>query len=78
MKGKREGRGQMVFAHGKGSFEGSFSNNKYDGMGTFRYPDGRVYSGKFRRGKANGPGRLTDIEGTVLYDGMWKNDEPAC
>ncbi len=63
VKGKRQGRGNLVFAK-VCTHEGDFINNKYDGMGSCRYEDGRVYFGLFERGKAHGQ-KLTDSHGAA-------------
>lgn len=45
-----------------------------DGVGVQLWPDGSKYEGIFRRGKANGKGRMTHSNGDV-YEGEWKDDK---
>lgn len=37
-------------------YEGNFSNNTRDGMGTFTFPNGDKYHGEFEKGVRNGNG----------------------
>lgn len=46
----------------------------HDCSGTLRYANGNVYSGKFRNGKPNGSGKVTQPNGTIIY-GEWKNNK---
>jgi hypothetical protein len=45
-----------------------------NGLGTFVYPDGRIYVGEFKNGKRNGEGTLTRPEGKV-QKGYWENSK---
>lgn len=44
------------------------------GKGKFLWPDGSVYEGYWKDGKANGKGRLVHSDGDI-YIGEWKNDK---
>ena len=46
-----------------GRYEGDFLNNQRHGVGTQKYPSGRIYKGKFRFGNVHGRGVMT-------YDGV--------
>ena len=45
-----------------------------NGLGTYAYPDGRIYVGEFKNGKRNGEGTLTRPEGKV-ESGLWENSK---
>ena len=47
-------------------------NKPRNGLGTYAYPDGRIYVGEFKNGKRNGEGTLTRPEGKV-QSGRWEN-----
>ena len=47
-------------------------NKPRNGLGTYAYPDGRIYVGEFKDGKRNGEGTLTRPEGKV-ESGHWEN-----
>ena len=47
-------------------------SNPRNGLGTYAYPDGRIYVGEFKDGKRNGEGTLTRPEGKV-ESGHWEN-----
>ena len=40
-------------------YKGEWKNGKYNGQGTFTYPDGTKYVGKLKNGEYNGKGTLT-------------------
>ena len=42
------------------------------GKGTFYYPNGEKYVGKWENGFINGEGVLYASNGTVSYNGLWK------
>ena len=43
-----------------------------EGHGVMHYQDGRVYEGAWKNGFWNGIGRLTDLDGRLLFDGLWQ------
>jgi hypothetical protein len=47
-------KGRLVSKRGF-EYEGTFKNNKFDGLGTLKTSDG-VYSGEFKNGLKNGEG----------------------
>ena len=49
-------------------------NKPRNGLGTYAYPDGRIYVGEFKDGKRNGEGTLTRPEGKV-ESGHWENSK---
>ena len=55
-------------------YEGGHKNDQMHGDGTYRWPNGAIYNGKYQFGQKSGRGKLTDASGTVLQDGIWEND----
>ena len=55
---------------------GMWDNNlqKRAGIGMQVWPDGSLYQGQWRDGKANGKGRLIHSDGDI-YQGEWKDDK---
>lgn len=43
-----------------------------NGLGTYYYPDGSVYSGEWLNNKQHGRGRFALANGTH-YEGQWQN-----
>ena len=41
-----------------------------EGVGEYRWPDGKVYNGQFKADKREGEGRLRWLDGKV-YRGSW-------
>lgn len=78
--GKTNGEGVMTCINGD-VFTGKFFVGSW-AEGTMKYNDGTIYEGnniKFEtydesRGKKNGPGKLTENTGNVIY-GLWKDDK---
>jgi hypothetical protein len=46
------------------------------GKGVLTAPDCFTYEGDFVNGKYHGYGTLTDLNGKIIYSGLWKNNEP--
>jgi hypothetical protein len=72
VKGKREGRGTIVYPDGR-VIEGIFVNNALV-SGHMTFPDGIKYDGDFVNGKFDGRGRRTDSKG-ITFEGTFKNGE---
>jgi hypothetical protein len=72
VKGKREGRGTIVYPDGR-VIEGVFVNNALV-SGHMTSPDGIKYDGDFVNGKFDGRGRRTDSKG-ITFEGAFKNGE---
>ena len=51
---------------------GMYINDKKEGVGTFWWPDGRVYEGHWVNGKQHGYGRYTNNRTDDKY-GFWAN-----
>ena len=73
--GQRHGRGLYTFGDGT-SYEGEFQKDMLDGMGTLTFPDGFSFVGEFRAGKRHGHGKEFRSDGTLDYDGIWKEGVP--
>ncbi len=56
-------------------FAQCISGNCIDGTGTYKYPSGATYIGKFHKGKMNGWGMCTYSNGGI-YKGEWLNGYP--
>ncbi len=56
-------------------FAQCISGNCIDGTGTYKYPSGATYIGKFQKGKMNGWGMCTYSNGGI-YKGEWLNGYP--
>jgi len=71
----KEGKGTYdnTIIDGQG-YKGQYSNNGYNGKGTYVYSDGEVYKGHFVDGWRSGKGKLTK-DGKTLFKGEWKDDE---
>ncbi|MGZ5201766.1 MAG: hypothetical protein ACXWC4_18540, partial [Telluria sp.] len=70
VKGKREGRGTIVYPDGR-VIEGIFVNNALVN-GRMTSPDGSKYDGDFVNDKFDGRGRRTDAKG-ITFEGRFKN-----
>ena len=46
----------------------------HDCAGSLVYTSGNRYTGRFRNGKPNGSGKLTQTDGTIIH-GIWKNNK---
>lgn len=70
--------GQGKYKYSDGSvYEGGFSNDKENGYGTYTSSAGWIYKGDFTDGNFNGNGVLYDTDGSVAYDGQWKDGKPT-
>ena len=55
-------------------YGGMFDNGEFHGKGTYTYEDGTVYQGEWRTGQRHGHGEFRAKNGTVGYQGAWKDD----
>ena len=65
--------GVYYFAESERTYEGSFSQNLFEGKGKLTYKDGRMYEGDFKAGKKDGNGTMILPNGNK-YIGQWEND----
>lgn len=62
----------MTFANGD-VFDGYWKDNKPDGLGTFNYATGVVYSGNFKNGRFHNYGVVSCTRTGMKYEGEWVN-----
>ena len=46
-----------------------------EGEGTYKFKNGMKYVGHFKKDKKDGFGELTDANGKVVFQGIWKDDK---
>ncbi len=72
-KDLRDGYGEVQYRNGE-SWKGIWKEgSRFEGEGTIKYDDGRVYTGSYSDGMRNGFGKCTYKNGKV-YEGQWKNN----
>ncbi|MFM9951548.1 MAG: DUF1036 domain-containing protein [Saprospiraceae bacterium] len=76
--GRRSGRGTCEYGkyhstYANCKFEGEWKNNTWD-SGTFTWPDGSTFTGKWVDEKKSGKGVLVWADGSK-YEGNWANDK---
>ena len=54
------------------SYTGEISNNLFDGLGEYRWPNGDVYRGDYSQGRRNGRGEMRYADGD-RYEGGWRD-----
>jgi hypothetical protein len=57
-------------------YEGDFVDGKFDGIGTYTWPDGSVYEGEFKSSKLEGDGVFRDVNGQVWVGKFLGNSAP--
>lgn len=83
LKGKRNGMGILPMKNGAYYF-GDFSQNDISGIGMIispklnvnNCPGCFVYAGYWNSNKKNGFGRCYDVDGKLIYEGLFENDKP--
>jgi len=65
----KEGKGVLMYETGR-IYEGSWKNNKRDGIGFEKFENGNVYQGDFMSGRAHGKGVYIWKNGET-YEGEW-------
>ena len=71
---ERHGQGTFTFANGN-KYVGELRDGDFNGQGTFTFASGAKYVGEFRDDNFNGFGVTYDADGTILNQGIWKDDE---
>ncbi|KAL3914031.1 MAG: hypothetical protein SGILL_006259, partial [Bacillariaceae sp.] len=75
LHGQRHGHG--VFASPTLQYTGDWGQGKYHGYGVLNIPAKKsTYRGQFHHGKRDGRGEEVLDGGTVLHDGLWRQDQP--
>lgn len=72
--GNRQGEGLCTYADGN-MFQGSWVANLPHGKGQCRFAEGSLYRGEFVMGKMHGFGTLIRHDGTVAFEGEWRDGE---
>ena len=52
-----------------------FINGTIHGQGCHINSEGEKYVGEFKKGKKDGKGKLIDIKGNIIQEGLWREDE---
>ena len=71
---KRHGQFTVTYASGD-KFVGEYRDDKANGQGTYTFANGVKEIGTFKDGKLNGYAVRYDADGTILKQGIWKDDE---
>lgn len=53
--------------------QGRFEMNKYNGHGTYTFPDGSFYCGPFKDNQMHGAGSFTDTQASEAADAGWES-----
>ena len=72
--GKRNGQGTNTYKSGA-KFVGEYKDDKKNGQGTYTFLNGEKDVGEFQNGKLNGFAIRYDKYGTILKQGIWKDDK---
>jgi len=56
-------------------YEGMYKNDMKEGLGTFYFGNGEKYEGYFRKNKMEGKGKYISSDGTVLEEGIFKDNQ---
>ena len=74
--GQRQGHG--VFASPTLHYTGDWEEGKYHGYGVLKIPGKKTtYRGHFHRGKRDGKGEEMLDDGTIVHEGLWRDDRPV-
>ena len=73
--GLRHGEGSYSFADGS-VYSGEWQFGKQHGFGELTWKNGKKYIGGWQHGCAHGHGVETRADGTIRYEGLWRNDRP--
>ena len=72
--GKEHGQGIFIWADGE-EYIGQWRNGEKHGQGTYTYPSGAKIVGEWAKGELNGYAVEYNADGTILKQGIWKDDE---
>ena len=73
---KKNGEGKEYYENGNLKYEGNFEEDEYEGDGTFYGQDGKIYIGKFKKGKKNGNFCIYNKEGGLIKECKYEDDNP--
>ena len=74
MNGDSHGQGIFIWADGE-EYIGQWRNGEKHGQGTYTYPSGAKIVGEWAKGELNGYAVEYNADGTILKQGIWKDDE---
>ena len=72
--GEKHGRGTYTYPSGA-KYVGEYQNGVRRGQGTYTYPSGAKIVGEWANGELNGYAVEYNADGTILKQGIWKDDE---
>ena len=76
--GERDGFGREFYGgSGKLRYEGRFKGDRFGGQGRFYWADGSSVEGEFVNGLVNGRARKTAPDGTVVFQGEFRDGTPV-
>jgi hypothetical protein len=73
---KRHGQGKYTQSTGE-IREGWWANNKFTGIGSYRFNNGDSYTGEWKNNKKHGQGKYIQSTGKIC-EGIWVNDKFTC
>ena len=71
---EKHGRGTYTYPSGA-KYVGEYQNGVRRGQGTYTYPSGAKIVGEWANGELNGYAVEYNADGTILKQGIWKDDE---
>ena len=74
--GKMQGRGIYSWTSGA-RYEGEWLADEMHGQGNYRFRNGKVYIGELRASKMHGYGRYYEADGSLSYEGQWRDGQRA-
>ena len=72
--GEKHGQGTYTYPSGA-KYVGEYQNGVRRGQGTHTYPSGAKIVGEWAKGELNGYAVEYNADGTILKQGIWKDDE---
>jgi hypothetical protein len=72
--GKRNGQFRVTYTNGD-RYVGEFVDDERSGHGIYTFGDGSKEVGDFKDGKLNGYAVKYSLDGSILKEGIWKDDE---
>jgi hypothetical protein len=72
--GKPDGEGEAEYKN-EDCYDGEWVNGMYVGKGTYKWADGRVYTGHFKNSQQNGDGHLVYKTTGNEYNGNWTDGD---
>jgi len=71
----KSGNGTYSWKNGR-KYEGQYENDLKSGFGTHYFSNGQKFVGHWMKGLRHGFGTMYSANGSVIYEGLWKNNEP--